>query len=188
MQYCQVQNGQISGPQWLPQSLTTISNFNTLDDATLASHGYYPYVQSPVPSHNTSTQRIEQSFLFNGTCVSDAWTVVDLSAEEQQAYVVSRLTEIGNGIGSFLDQQVSTKQYDSILSATSWTLSNITTYKSEGEEATAYRDLVWGQFYTMVQAVQSGTQQVPTISDFFASVPPLWPPLDSGNGTANGTI
>jgi hypothetical protein len=119
--------------------------------------------------------------------VSDSWTVVDLTAEQQQAYVIEKLTEIGNGIGSFLDQAVSVKQYDSILSATSWTLSNITTYKSEGEAALAYRDSVWSQFYGMVQAVQAGTQAIPTVGEFFASIPPLWP-VNNGNGTSNGTI
>jgi len=187
MQYCQVNpNGQISGPQWLPQSFTTVSNFNALDDASLATYGYYPYTPSPIPSFNPATQRLSQSFAVNGYNVTDIYIVVDLTAEEQQAYVIQRLTEIGNGIGSFLDQAVSVKQYDSILSATSWTLSNITTYKSEGDAAIAYRDSIWSLFYSMVQAVQAGTQAVPTIGEFFASLPPLWP-INNGNGTSNGT-
>jgi hypothetical protein len=187
MQYCQVNpNGQISGPQWLPQSFTTVSNFNALDDASLATYGYYPYTPSPIPSFNPATQRLSQSFAFDGTFVSDTWTVINLTAEEQQAYVIQRLTEIGNGIGSFLDQAVSVKQYDSILSATSWTLSNITTYKSEGDAAIAYRDTIWSLFYSMVQAVQAGTQALPTVGEFFASLPPLWP-TNNGNGTSNGT-
>jgi hypothetical protein len=186
MQYCQVSNGQISGPQWLPQSFTTVSNFNALDDASLATYGYYPYTSSPIPSYNPATQRLSQSFAFDGTFVSDTWSVIDLTAEEQQAYIIQRLTEIGNGIGSFLDQAVSVKQYDSILSATSWTLSNITTYKSEGDAAIAYRDSIWSLFYNMVQAVQAGTQAVPTVGEFFASLPPLWP-VNNGNGTSNGT-
>jgi hypothetical protein len=187
MQYCQVSpNGQISGPQWLPQSFTTVSNFNALDDASLATYGYYPYTPSPIPSFNPATQRLDQHFAVNGFTVTDIYIVVDLTAEEQQAYIIQRLTEIGNGIGSFLDQAVSVKQYDSILSATSWTLSNITTYKSEGDAAIAYRDSIWSLFYSMVQAVQAGTQAVPTVGEFFASLPPLWP-VNNGNGTSNGT-
>jgi hypothetical protein len=187
MQYCQVSpNGQISGPQWLPQSFTTVSNFNALDDASLATYGYYPYTPSPIPSFNPATQRLSQSFAVSGYNVTDIYIVVDLTAEEQQAYVIQRLTEIGNGIGSFLDQAVSVKQYDSILSATSWTLSNITTYKSEGDAAIAYRDSIWSLFYNMVQAVQAGNQTVPTVGEFFASLPPLWP-VNNGNGTSNGT-
>jgi hypothetical protein len=187
MQYCQVSpNGQISGPQWLPQSFTTVSNFNALDDASLATYGYYPYTPSPIPSYNPATQRLSQSFAVNGFTVTDIYIVIDLTAEEQQAYVIQRLTEIGNGIGSFLDQAVSVKQYDSILSATSWTLSNITTYKSEGDAAIAYRDSIWSLFYGMVQAVQTGTQALPTVGEFFASLPPLWP-INNGNGTSNGT-
>jgi hypothetical protein len=187
MQYCQVSpNGQISGPQWLPQSFTTVSNFNALDDASLATYGYYPYTPSPIPSFNPATQRLEQHFAVNGFTVTDIYIVADLTAEEQQAYVIQRLTEIGNGIGSFLDQAVSVKQYDSILSATSWTLSNITTYKSEADAAIAYRDSIWSLFYGMVQAVQAGTQAVPTVGEFFASLPPLWP-VSNANGTSNGT-
>jgi hypothetical protein len=183
MQYCQVSpSGNISGPQWLPQSTPTVSNFNTLDDASLSEHGYYPYYPSPVPSYDPATQGIEQTFAFNGTYVSDTWTVFDLMAEEKAAYVLVRLTEIGREIGSFLDKQVSVKQYDSILSATSWTLSTISTYKAEGEAATAYRDTVWGMFYNMAQAVQTGTQPVPTVGEFFATLPPLWP---VNNGTEN---
>jgi hypothetical protein len=157
-----------------------------LDDASLATYGYYPYTPSPIPSYNPATQRLSQSFAVNGFTVTDIYIVVDLTAEEQQAYVIQRLTEIGNGIGSFLDQAVSVKQYDSILSATSWTLSNITTYKSEGDAAIAYRDSIWSLFYSMVQAVQAGTQAVPTVGEFFASLPPLWP-VNNGNGTSNGT-
>jgi hypothetical protein len=186
MQYCQVSPNGISSPQWLPQSFTTVSNFNALDDASLATYGYYPYTSSPIPSFNPATQRLSQSFAFDGTSVSDTWTVINLTAEEQQAYIIQRLTEIGNGIGSFLDQAVSVKQYDSILSATSWTLSNITTYKSEGDAAIAYRDSIWSLFYSMVQAVQAGTQALPTVGEFFASLPPLWP-TNNGNGTSNGT-
>lgn len=188
MQYCQVSpNGQISGPQWLPQSFTTVSNFNALDDASLATYGYYPYTPSPIPAYNPATQGTDQSFTFDGTSVSDTWIVFDLTPEEKAAYVIVRLTEIGHGIGSFLDQAVSVKQYDSILSATSWTLSNITTYKSEGDAAIAYRDSIWSLFYNMVQAVQAGTQAVPTVGEFFASLPPLWP-VNNGNGTSNGPI
>jgi hypothetical protein len=188
MQYCQVSpNGQISGPQWLPQSFTTVSNFNALDDASLATYGYYPYLPSPIPAYNPATQRLDQHYSVNGFTVTDIYIVVDLTAEEQQAYIIQRLTEIGSGIGSFLDQAVSVKQYDSILSATSWTLSNITTYKSEGDAAIAYRDSIWSLFYNMVQAVQAGTQALPTVGEFFASLPPLWP-INNGNGTANGPI
>jgi hypothetical protein len=184
MQYCQVSNGQISGPQWLPQSFTTVSNFNALDDASLATYGYYPYIPSPIPAYNPATQKLEQHFAVNGFTVTDIYIVVDLTAEEQQSYVIQRLTEIGNGIGSFLDQAVSVKQYDSILSATSWTLSNITAYKSEGEAALAYRDSIWILFYNMVQAVQAGTQAVPTVGEFFATLPPHWP-TNNANITGN---
>ena len=185
MQYCQVsQSGQISAPQALPQTFENVSNFNALDADILPSYGFYPFVASNQPSYNAATQRLEQSYQLSGQSVIQVWTIVDLTAEEQQAQVVSRLTEIGNRIQPYLDSQVSVKQYDSIVSATSWNLSNITIYRTEAEQATAYRDLVWQEFGNLVAGVQAGTTPVPTVNDWFASLQPLWPaPLPPSNGS-----
>ena len=112
-----------------------------------------------------------------------SWSASTMTAAEALAYATATMMDIANTIGSFLDQAVAVKQYDSIISATTWLTSNLTTYKAEGGQATAYRDTVWQAFYTTVAAVQAGTQQVPTKAAFFAQFPPLWPPPPSnGNG------
>ena len=185
MLYCQVsQNGQIGSPQALPTTFENVSNFNALDADILPSYGFYPFSGSHPPNHNTDTQRVEQSYQLSGQYVIETWTIVDLTPEEQQAQVVSRLTEIGNRIQPYLDSQVSVKQYDSIVSATSWNLSNITTYKAEAEQATVYRDQVWQEFGNLVASVQSGNATAPTADEWFASLTPLWPaPLPPSNGT-----
>ena len=103
-----------------------------------------------------------------------------MTAAEALAYATATLNDIGLSIGPFLDQAVSVKQYDSIVSATTWLTSNLT-YKAEGAQAAAYRDSVWQAFYTTVAAVQAGTKQVPTKAAFFASIPPLW---SNANGTS----
>lgn len=185
MIYCQVsQNGQIGSPQALPTTFENVSNFHTLDADILPSYGFYPFISSGQPSYDAATQRVEQQLQLSGQSVIQAWTIVDLTPEEQQAQVVSRLTEIGNRIQPYLDSQVSVKQYDSIVSATSWNLSNITTYKAEAEQATAYRDQVWQEFGNLVASVQAGNATAPTADEWFASLTPLWPaPLPPSNGT-----
>lgn len=188
MQYCQVsQSGQIGSPQALPQTFENVSNFHTLDPYILTSYGFYLYIASHPPSYSPETQRLDRQLQFSGSHVTEVWSVIDLSPEEQQAQIVNRLTEIGSRIQPFLDSQVSVKQYDSIVSATSWSLSNISVYRAEAEQATAYRDGIWQEFGNLVAGVQSGNTPVPLVDDWFAALPPLWP-VENGNGTANGAI
>ena len=193
MQYCQVNpNDQIPGPpNPLPRNWQNISNFYLLDPEILASYGFYPCVISDKPTFDETTQKLVENLAFDGTQVTQSWIVEALSPEDVENFATTRLTEIGNRIGSYLDQAVSAKQYDTIVSATSWNLSNITIYKDEAAEATAYRDQVWQDFGDLVAGVQAGNTPLPTVDGWFAILPVLWPaplPPDNGNLPSNGTI
>lgn len=191
-QYCFVDNNGISQPQSLPRNWRNISNFNALEPARLAEYGWFQFVPAIQPVFDPASQRVESQLQFDGFQVKQAWTVVALTQAEQIAFATARITDIGNKIGSFLDGQVAAKQYDSVLSATSWNLSNITAYKTEAAQATAYRDTIWQAFGVLVAGVQAGTTPLPTVDGWFASLPVLWPPPppppNNGNGTGNGTL
>ena len=175
MQYCRVsQNGQIESPRALPSTFENVSNFDALDIEIFPSYGFYPFIPSAQPIYDELTQRVEQQLQLTGTSVIQSWTIINLSPEEQQAQVVARLTEIGQRIQSYLDSQVAVKQYDSIISAASWNLSNIEIYKGEAEQAIAYRDQIWQAFNDLVTGVQSGTIHAPTADEWFMSLMPLW--------------
>ena len=179
-QFCHVSNGIISRPQPLPSEWANVSNFNTNSIEFVASYNWYPFVPADKPAYTETTQKLVESMLFDGQQVNQVWTVVDLTPQEQAEFATARLTEIGNQVGPFLDQQVQVKQYDSILSATSWNLSNITVYKAKAEQATTYRDSVWEQFGNLVAGVQAGNTPLPTVDGWFATLPPLW-----HNGTSS---
>lgn len=189
MQYCYIQNGGIGAPTQLPETFAGVSNFFALDADMLPSYGWYPFTPSPEPSYNPQTQKLVSELQISGETVVQNHSVVALTLDEQIAFVTSRLTEIGNRIQPYLDSQVAVKQYDSIVSATSWNLSNITIYKSEAEQATAYRDQVWQEFGNLVAGVQAGNTPLPTADAWFAGLTPLWPqPVPpTPNGTSNGT-
>lgn len=178
---CQIINGVIQEPQNLPISFANVSNFHCLPNIELAKYGWYPYMQTAPPIINPAAQKLTERRTFGGIVVLQSWSADTMTAAEALAYATATLTEIANSIGPFLDQAVAVKQYDSIISATTWLTSNLTTYKAEGGQAAAYRDSVWQAFYTTIAAVQAGTQQVPTKAAFFAQFPPLWTP-SNGNG------
>lgn len=186
--YCQVLNNQPGRPQDLPVNWHNISNFNTLSAADLISHGWYLFVPAARPAHNPATHRIVESAAFTGNFVDQVWTVLQLTDAEILAYKSDRLLEIGRQISQFLDRAVQRKQYDTVISATSWNLSAIDQYKAEGAEAAAYRDQVWQLFSQLVAGVQAGTTPLPEIADWFASLPVLWPPAPPAPPLGNGTF
>ena len=176
--HCQIIDGVIHQPQELPETFAGISNFFAVDPVLLPSFGWFPFVPAEKPSYAEATQKLVQSLELVNNKVVESWHVVSMTPEEQAAFATARLTEIGNQIGPFLDSQVQVRQYDTIISAASWSLSNITIYKSEAEQAAAYRDGVWQQFGSLVEGVQAGNTPLPTANSWFAGLAPLW-----SNGT-----
>ena len=191
MQYCYVQNNIPGPPQDLPVNWGNVSNFYLLPASEVAKYGFYPFNPTTPPTFTESAQKLVESRIFTGSAVNQTWQVVNLTQQERIDFATARLQAIGQAITPFLDASVGRKQYDTIVSATSWNLSNITIYKTEGQQATAYRDQVWQDFGNLVAGVQAGTTPLPTVEGWFASLPPLWPPPppppDPGNGTSNGT-
>lgn len=172
--YCQVINGIPQPPQSLPMTFGNVSNFQLLPPAELAKYGWYPFNPATPPAFTESTQKLVESLTFTGFEVNQSWQVVNLTQQEQIAFATARLQAIGQAISPYLDSQVANRQYDSIISATSWNLSNITIYKQEGAEATAFRDTCWNEFNNLVAGVQAGTTPLPTVNGFLVSLPRLW--------------
>lgn len=190
--YCLFVNGSIGAPAALPRDYRNISNFYTLPPSELAKYNWYPFNPATKPTINEQTQKAVETLTFDAQRgqVNQSWQVVSLTQQEQIAFATARLQAIGQAISPYLDSQVANRQYDSIISATSWNLSSITIYKQEGAEATAFRDTCWSEFNNLVAGVQAGTTPLPTVNGFLASLPKLWTPPapPNGNGTANGPL
>ena len=192
MQYCQVNpNDQIPGPpNPLPRNWQNISNFYLLDPEILASYGFYPCVISDKPDFDETTQKLVENLAFDGTQVTQSWTVESLSPEDVANFATTRLTDIANQITPFLNAAVARRGYESHVSARTIKDSSNPAWVQDGTEAWAYYDMVWNSFETLKADIQAGTAPLPTVDGWFASLPVLWPvpPPDNGNLPSNGTL
>ena len=185
MQYCQVSpNGQISGPQWLPQSYVNVSNFNSLDTDILAQYGFYPYLPSVKPTINPAAQRLQQTLNLAGQRVTETWTVVTLTPDEQMGYLRSQKAILKQLLDQHMDAQVAPRDFDSISSAITWFDSPIPQWAADGVAAKSFRQRCYEVAYKIESDVLAGLRSVPTPAQFAAEMPVLWAPPSSANGTS----
>ena len=89
------------------------------------------------------------------------------------AQVLATLTAV---VQKHLDDFAKTRSYDSILSASSYATSVITTFAAEGKYCLSSRDTTWSQFAAIMAAVQAGTTVAPTAAVLITELPVLaWP-------------
>lgn len=75
-----------------------------------------------------------------------------------------------------LDDFARTRQYDSILSACSYSTSKNAKFGAEGQCCVDARDTHWAKCYEIMSAVQAGTRPMPTVEEVLAEMPALmWP-------------
>jgi uncharacterized protein YjcR len=82
-------------------------------------------------------------------------TKSDLPMVDFKAQVVAKVQER-------LDNFAKTKNYDSILSATTYATSKIERFAKEGQRAVDLRDETWAQLYTIMEEAESGKRPTPT--------------------------
>jgi hypothetical protein len=87
--------------------------------------------------------------------------------------VIANLTA---AVQARLDTTARTRNYDGILSLCSYSASTNPKFGPEGLAGVAWRDAVWATCYTVLAAVQAGTQAVPTEAGLLALLPAMtWP-------------
>lgn len=75
-----------------------------------------------------------------------------------------------------LDNFARTRNYDSILSACSYSGSAVPRFAIEGDYAVVARDATWARCYELLGQVLAGAIQQPTLDEFDALLPVLeWP-------------
>lgn len=73
-----------------------------------------------------------------------------------------------------LDTFAQSRNYDSILSASTYATSAVPKFAQEGQAAVNARDATWATLYTILGEVQSGTRPTPTgFNDIEAELPEL---------------
>ena len=80
------------------------------------------------------------------------------------------------GVQNHLDDFAKTRNYDGILSASTYATSVVPKFKAEGQYAVEARDATWAKCYEILAAVEGGTRPMPTMEELIAELPVLtWP-------------
>lgn len=90
-----------------------------------------------------------------------------------QQEVISRYTA---GVQKHLDDFARTRNYDGILSASTYATSQVPKFQAEGQYAVTARDNTWAAAYELLAEVEAGTRPMPTLEEVIAALPELvWP-------------
>lgn len=107
------------------------------------------------------------------------WETFALPAEEVAANQAAADQRLLGGIVDAtqkrLDDFARTRNYDGILSATTYSDSLVQKFRDEGQYCLAKRDATWAKLYEMLAEVEAGTRPKPTS---FADVEPDLPVLE----------
>jgi len=80
------------------------------------------------------------------------------------------------GVQQHLDIFARTRNYDNILSASSYATSKVSKFAAEGQYAVEARDATWAAAYELLAEVEAGTRPMPTLEEVIAALPELvWP-------------
>lgn len=104
----------------------------------------------------------------------------DLTPEEMAAIAAYSpeqiIAQYTVGVQHHLDAFAQTRNYDGILSATTYATSRVPEFKAEGQYAVEARDATWAMCYEILAAVEAGSRPVPTLDELLAELPVLvWP-------------
>lgn len=86
------------------------------------------------------------------------------------------IAQYTSGVQAHLDTFARTRNYDDILSAATYTTSQVPKFKAEGQYAVEARDATWAMCYAVLAAVEAGSRPMPTLGELLAELPALvWP-------------
>ena len=134
------------------------------------------YASAPTPQYNPTTHAVREAAPVGGV---QQWEVFPLPAEDvaanQAAAAQAMQTAIVSATQQRLDDFARTRNYDGILSASTYATSTIPKFAAEGQYAVQARDATWAALYQFMADVQAGTRPVPT---GFADIEPDLPALE----------
>lgn len=81
--------------------------------------------------------------------------------------------QITDAVQLYMDDTVSKKGYDNILSACSYSNSTDEIFRTEGQACLKWRDDVWRKCYDILAEVLAGNRAIPTEKEVIAELPKL---------------
>jgi hypothetical protein len=159
-------------------ALPNVSFPSVMTEDDIAFAGVLPVTLVPEPTFDRLTQKVTQAApaLVNGTWTQQ-WSIVALTAEEQQQVALQVKQEIVDATQARLDSFARTRLYDGILSACTYATSSVPKFQGEGQYCVDARDNTWATLYTILAEVEAGTRPMPTgYADVEGDLPVLeWP-------------
>lgn len=114
------------------------------------------------------TAEVCEGWVFNGKDFAQPIPPTHAPAEIIATYTAA--------IQKRLDTFAQTRNYDGILSATTYATSQVPKFKAEGQYAVEARDATWAKCYEILAAVETGSRPMPTLDELLAELPVLtWP-------------
>lgn len=172
--------GQVVSEREFRQKHYSTSFPSVLTADLLADFKADPVLASPTPqvSQYQSAYRngVAQDSLGNWV---HAWSIRDWTQEEIDEFNANQALALQNAVVSAtqarLDTFAQTRNYDSILSACTYSSSAIPKFKTEGQYCVNARDATWATLYQVLAQVQAGELPMPTS---FADIESLLPVLE----------
>ena len=93
-----------------------------------------------------------------------------------EAYIPSETElrkQLTDAVQLYMDDTVSKKGYDNILSACSYSNSTDETFRAEGQACLKWRDEVWRKCYNILAEVLAGKRTIPTEKELIAELPEI---------------
>ena len=144
--------------------------------------GIVPFAFTVPPPYNPVTQAAPTengALLVNGIWTQQwnapATLPADVAASNQQIQQTQIIASYESAVQSMLDAFAQSWQYESILSAASYSASTVTKFQHEANVLIAWRDQVWSACYTSMVAIQGGTMAMPVSPAAFIATLPASP-------------
>lgn len=167
-----------------PYSLTKMKADNPrtsfsqpLQSSSLSRYGVYEVADADQPTYDPLTERVvEIDPAIVGGQYTQRWSIEALSDTQKGAKVQERFAEIKAAVQDRLDSFAQTRDYNSILSASTYATSAVTQFAADGQYCVTARDDTWGALYQMLNDYEAGNIDLPTVDEALAQLPELaWP-------------
>ena len=78
-----------------------------------------------------------------------------------------------DAIQNYLDTTAQSRRYDNIFTAISYVNSTDETFAREAHACLVWRDKVWRKCYEILDAVEAGEREIPTVEELIAELPTI---------------
>jgi hypothetical protein len=131
-------------------------------------------VQAPVVEYTQDV--IEETPVEVNGVWKQSWTIIPAPTEEIERRVQALKGILQRAVQSKLDDFARTRNYDNILSCTTYYNSAVSKFQQEAQYCIQMRDAYWSACYSILQQFESGQRSMPTVEQLLGELPVLqWP-------------